>query len=105
MREWAQKNGKCVRQRAIRQRTIKYKHGTLPLNMYHKKTTLPPRVDIGVSTVEDEGEETPVIEDQICEYDSDSELSDMGEDDEEVECLNIPVTHWGRSMIVPARYR
>ena len=31
---WAKKHGKSVRRKTVRQDTIKFKHGTLPLNMY-----------------------------------------------------------------------
>ena len=37
IREWAQENGKAVRQLTIRQTNTKYAAGTLPLNMYRKK--------------------------------------------------------------------
>ena len=36
MRSWARDNGKCVRQRTVRQETTKFKAGTLPLNMYEQ---------------------------------------------------------------------
>ena len=32
MRNWANTNGKCIRQRNVGQETTKYKAGTLPLN-------------------------------------------------------------------------
>ena len=34
MRNWANTNGKCVRQRTVREETTQYKAGALPLNMY-----------------------------------------------------------------------
>ena len=34
MREWAASHGKAVRQKNMRQKTTKFKAGTLPLNMY-----------------------------------------------------------------------
>ena len=38
--EWARDQGKCVRQRTVRQETTNYKAGTLPLNMYQTSDTL-----------------------------------------------------------------
>ena len=34
MLEWAENNGKAIRQRTVRQETSKFKAGTLPLNIY-----------------------------------------------------------------------
>ena len=46
MRDWAVQHGKCVRQRTVRQETIKFKSGTLPLNMYCSSPTDFPRQKI-----------------------------------------------------------
>jgi len=40
MREWARNNGKTMQQRTVRQKTSKYKSGTLPLNMIRLKNKL-----------------------------------------------------------------
>ena len=83
MRNWANTQGKCVRQRTVRQETTKYKAGTLPLNMYQTATHQRERLEFeeqpGLS--EDEGREGPSTsrdpgDDQQSEYDDDSSDSD-----------------------------
>ena len=39
IREWASDNGRAVHQRSMRQKTTRFKAGTLPLNMYHSSYT------------------------------------------------------------------
>ena len=34
MKQWAKDHGKCLRQHTVHQETLKFKAGTLPLNMY-----------------------------------------------------------------------
>ena len=84
MRTWANAHVKCVRQRTRRQRTTKYKAGTLPLNIYQTAAYQGERVefapDEGVEHLEfsnDEGRESvPTLrnpeDDQLSEYDDDS---------------------------------
>ena len=54
MRLWARDNGKCVRQRTVRQETTKYKAGTLPLNMYQTAVRRSERLDFPVDEDEEQ---------------------------------------------------
>lgn len=68
MREWADANGKCVRQRTVRQENTKDKAGTLPLNLYTRDILLSSKV------VFDEQDQETIAEpgDALSEYESDS---------------------------------
>jgi len=81
MRDWASSNGKCVRQRTIRQETTKFKAGTLPLNMYNKKVPLPPRMEslVDVESTENNDDDDGAnclsnqSDDLVDEFDSDDD--------------------------------
>ena len=95
MRNWANTHGKCVRQRTVRQETIKYMAGTLPLNIYHTTVYRGEQLEFApVERVEqpefskEEGREGAPTwrdpgDDQLSECDDDS--SDNDSDDFAVE--------------------
>ena len=72
MREWARENGKCVRQRTIRQETTKYKAGTLPLNMYATKEPVGDKVVFGTPAVDIKNEINYTSNDYSDESDGDN---------------------------------
>ena len=54
MNEWATTNGKAVRQRSVREETIMFKAGTLPLNMYRTSDYAKGKVSFSPNTVEEQ---------------------------------------------------
>ena len=79
MSEWAQENGKAVRQLTIRQTNPKHASGTLPLNMYENELPVGERIPTTESRVLTKcaGEvELTVSCEQQSEYDSESEQED-----------------------------
>ena len=71
MLEWAENNGKAIRQWTVRQETSKFKAGTLPLNMY--ATSAQSTEKVIIEHVEDHHEESEHDEEQESEYDTESE--------------------------------
>ena len=72
MLEWAANNGKAVRQRTVRQETIKFKAGTLPLNMYALFAQSTEKIIIE-HVKDDHHEESEHDEEQESEYETEFE--------------------------------
>ena len=104
MTKWANDHGKCVRQRTVRQETIKFKAGILLLNMYETSVYGGERLDFE----QNEDREVPQDDerkgrsssriseaDQLSEYDddfSDNNDSVLEEDGAEPQLLNTELS-------------
>ena len=104
MTKWANDHGKCVRQRTVRQETIKFKAGILLLNMYETSVYGGERLDFA----QNEDREVPQDDerkdrsssriseaDQLSEYDddfSDNNDSVLEEDGAEPQLLNTELS-------------
>ena len=80
MRQWASTNGAVVRQRSVRQETTMAKAGTLPEPAY-KLDLVPINQSFiqieNTSPVEKRHEDEDDIEDEMIEYESDSENDEI----------------------------
>jgi hypothetical protein len=76
MRSWANRHGKCVRQRNVRQDNTKDRAGTLPINLYECETMLNPLnlKELRDVSTEDSGASEDAGSEVACEWDA--ELSE-----------------------------
>ena len=102
MRDWARNNGKTVRQRTVRQKTTKYRSGTLPLNMYQTEEQIGEKLQFdGASADREEAIEGDKY--------SDESGSDPGSDlsDDELTRQNLSFlrpTRSGRNISINKKY-
>ena len=82
MREWASVNGAVVRQRSSRQETTMARAGTLPENAYFQELRPLSAQEKNSGDASEEEINEELTEDEIPEYESDSDVG-MSSDDEE----------------------